>query len=194
MTLVNLRFGKPFLFADDIQLQHSFPLSDLNACIDKINQDLQFVSKWSSNNKLFLNAVKTKGNFFCSTNDRCAIKSHLISKPIILNNASIEFVDKVKALGFVIDSNLSWENHIDCVIRKISFGLRTLYTSKLYFDLKTRNLLAQTLIMPFVNYGLEAYSGCSSTYPDSKYLLTILCVLFIISHVDLIYLRTSDCS
>lgn len=88
------------LYADDT-LIFSEGDSD-NQCYDKLNQDMKNVNEWLKMNKLKLNESKTK-IMEINTN------SNIIFK---VNNEKIEKVNQIKYLGFVIDKNLNFKNHI----------------------------------------------------------------------------------
>lgn len=133
--------------------------------VSLINRDLSSINTWSLSNGLLINPAKSKVLLIASpTLLRNITQSNfLINYPITLNNVSIPFCDSAKMLGFFIDSKLSWEVHINIVIQRINMALRSLYSSNLYLNLNIKFKIAHALIMPIMNYGIEVFSGCSST-------------------------------
>lgn len=78
-------------------------------CQDNIISDLHSVNEWLKMNKLKLNENKTK---FMEINMISNIK-------IKINNEEIEKVNYIKYLGFIIDKDLRFKEHIDYICRKI---------------------------------------------------------------------------
>jgi Reverse transcriptase (RNA-dependent DNA polymerase) len=51
---------KYHLYADDCQIYHSFPVSEMERGLREINHDLSIINNWSSANGLLLNAKKLR--------------------------------------------------------------------------------------------------------------------------------------
>ena len=49
---------------------------------------------------------------------------------VAINNNAIEKVDSIKFLGIILDSKLSWNDHIQLVTRKVSRSMGILYRVK----------------------------------------------------------------
>lgn len=80
---------------------------------------------------------------------------------IFLNGERIEIVDVHKSLGFFIDNKLSFNQHINYVVSRISFILRKLYNVSTYLPMAIRRKVGISLCFPLFLYGLEMYS-CTS--------------------------------
>lgn len=80
-----------------------------------------------------------------------------------MNNIYFNISKKVKCLGFVIDSRLSWDNHINEVIRRTNFSIRSLNHCNLYFPLAVRKKVAHALLISKLVYGIEIFSRTSSS-------------------------------
>ena len=95
------------LFADD---SNFFCTGNL---IDTANSELKSIVSWLNANKMSLNVDKTHYMIFRP-------KSRKISKEndIIINGCRISEVDSTKFLGVFIDSNLTWQPHIDYISTK----------------------------------------------------------------------------
>jgi hypothetical protein len=48
------------IYADDLQIYHSFSVSDLQRCYDEISKDLQQMHEWATANGLKLNPEKSQ--------------------------------------------------------------------------------------------------------------------------------------
>ena len=59
----------------------------------------------------------------------------------------------VKLLGFIIDQNLDWQDHVQAVIKKTSSGLAVLRYTKRYLPFQTLKSLYYTLIECHFGYG-----------------------------------------
>jgi len=86
--------------------------SELN---DVLNKELQVLHDWIACNKLVLNIPKTKSILIGSRHTlSCCPKLDLK-----LNNVTIVQVESVELLGVMLDSRLSFSNHIYQIISKM---------------------------------------------------------------------------
>lgn len=86
--------------------------------------------------------------------------SHEVSElNISLCGRRIDFVDSLKVLGIIIDSQLSFDLHISMVNARICFNLRRLYALNLYLPLHVKYRVAHALLMSVINYGIQVYTG-----------------------------------
>lgn len=156
-----LKFTVCHLFADDVQLLHSLPVTKISQCVSELNSDLDNIVLWATSNKLLLNPKKSQAMVFSGGRlDASNIDG------VLMNGTRIEYLKKVKSLGIILDDMLSWGPHIDCITGKVSFALRKLYNLNFYLPIRIKQILVQSLIMPFFNYGLEIFTGCSLTQMD----------------------------
>lgn len=110
------------------------------------------VIQWSLENRVQLNTEKCKEMRISFT------KSQQEFEPILINGDTLEVVENVKLLGLNISSNLTWNIHINEIVKKAS--------KRLYFfiQLKRANVARTDL-------GLF-YSGCIRSIMD--YVLPVL--------------------
>ena len=104
--------SKPVLFADDTSIivtNHS-PTDFTN----DINKVFGNINDWFIINLLSLNSDKTYYLQFLTKN------SHKININMCCENKQIINAYSTRFLGLLIDSSLSWNNHIDQVISKLS--------------------------------------------------------------------------
>ena len=66
--------------------------------------------------------------------------------------------EKVKVLGGIIDSNLTWEAHVSAVVQKSN---KILVTSQIqvYFSNDVRKLIIQAYVFPHITYCLCAWAA-----------------------------------
>ena len=90
----------------------------LNYLVNILNQNLERVSHWLKDSKLVMNADKTKCIIFGS-------RHMLVDDPqlqLSISGIPIEQVQKAKLLGVLLDSQLSWSDHIDGIVMKMGRG------------------------------------------------------------------------
>lgn len=78
-------------------------------CTDNLTHDMNNINNWLKMNKLKLNESKTK---IMEINMNC----NVIFK---INNETIEKVKQIKYLGFVIDKELKFKQHVEYICKKI---------------------------------------------------------------------------
>ena len=71
-------------------------------------------SQWTDENNMILNTDKTK------IMEIYFGKKPLNTQPVTVNGTPIECVNVFKLLGIMINSNLSWHNHVDYICSKAS--------------------------------------------------------------------------
>lgn len=101
------------LYADDSSI--TYIANNVNDLHKMITNDMISISDWFQNNLLVLHSGKTKMLIFNSK--RNEFKN---LQPIYLNQSEILVVDEFKYLGLTIDSNLTWNSHINNLIKKIN--------------------------------------------------------------------------
>ena len=103
---------------------------------------------WLKLNKLSLNTQKTKLMPFHRK------QKHLDEINVVINGIEIEHVPSFNFLGIMLDENLSWKSHIEMVGNKISKVSGILYRLKNVFPENVLFVLYNSLIVPYMNYGL----------------------------------------
>jgi len=154
--------SNPVLFADDTNLL--FSDSNLNHLITKTNLELKTLTNWFAGNKLSLNIAKSKFILF---------EPHphpLPSVPIAIemNNTSIEQVTHIKFLGLFIDQKLNWRNEISNRCNQISRNIAIITRLKKTIPKHTLKILYQSLIVPYMNYGIVAWGNTGMKSKDLK--------------------------
>ena len=100
------------LFADDTTILYSH--ENIESQISVVNAELKEVSNWFKTNKLsVLNASKTN-YMILGTSHMTSVKAQQHFN-VILDDTVLDRVKNTKFLGVLIDENLTWKCHIDCV-------------------------------------------------------------------------------
>ena len=116
-----LSHSQPRMFADDTHLTCAGV--NMNAIQDCLNIDLENIRKWLIANKLTLNMAKTK---FMLIGLRQRLGTFTSSPALAINETLINQVSTSKSLGVIIDVNLTWNNHIDKLAKKIASSIAAL--------------------------------------------------------------------
>ena len=111
-----------------------------------INLELEKVNIWLKLNKLTLNNDKTKSMYFHKR--RSINPIHLT-----INNTKIDIVSQFSFLGVIIDEHLSWKNHIDMILIKLSKISGILNRLKYIFPHRILLTIYKSLFVPHINFG-----------------------------------------
>lgn len=121
------------LYADDTQLYKFFSEADIDTGISQVNLNLQAVCEWAAENKLELNAVK--------------------SKAILIGVKNQSNVPAVRMYGVDISfSKFTWADHAAKISQRIFIGLRSLWPLSKLTSLWTRLMPAKSLRLPHLDY------------------------------------------
>ena len=103
----------PILFADDTNVFVSG--KNMIETVSNLNSELKKLVQWLNINKLSLNIRK----HIVFTHKK---QKHL-NNNIVINNQIVSRVESTKFLGVIIDSALTWEDHINYIKTKIAKGI-----------------------------------------------------------------------
>ena len=136
------------MYADDTTLYfkvEDFPKDDLRNCV---TNELNKIHLWLQNNKLSLNAEKTKCITFHTQ------QKHI--NPILysINGVEIENVDSFKFLCIFINNHLTWSTHIGIVANKLSKIIGILKRLRYVYPEQVLLQIYNSLFMAHINYGL----------------------------------------
>ena len=158
------------LFADDTNLLYAN--KNLKSLEAVVNDELRKVVEWLTVNKLSLNSKKTNFVIFHPYQKRI---DYNIDIQVFDNRKneyfSLELKDYVKYLGVMIDSHLSWRYHVNHVALKISRNIGIISRLRHVVPLKTLNSIYNSLIFPYLSYGLVAWGQAAKSHLEK---ITIL--------------------
>ena len=83
----------------------------------------------------------------------------------------LERKDHVKYLGVIIDRHLSWKHHINYIALKISRNIGIISTLRHFVPLKTLISIYNSLISPYISYGLITWGQASKTHLEKILIL-----------------------
>jgi len=99
-------------YVDDTKLFVSFHSQDTQRIVEEMNEDLLGVRNWCFRNRLLLNPDKTKLIVFGSRQ----MTSKLHDFRLSLLGKDISPVQSAKDLGVILDSNLTFDDHIKTIV------------------------------------------------------------------------------
>ena len=114
------------MYADDLQVYIRCPLVELDCCSTKISANAIRIMSWASQNRLRLNVVKTKAIVIGSPyyiNRLSAVARNYIE----IGGDRIIFKSSLRILGVILDSKLSWKDHIAQMSRRLRSLMYRLY-------------------------------------------------------------------
>ena len=157
---MTLKFCNIESYVDDSKLFMSFTLPELDATVEKLEQDLHSVAKWCCENHLLINPDKTK-LLFLGTRQ---MLNRLQEVP------RVTFLGKIlkptvsaKDLGVHLDPNLTYDHHISTVVSSCLSKLCQINRVKKSFDKTTLELLITALVFSKMFY-------CSSVWANTSFL------------------------
>lgn len=104
------------LFADDTPIY--FTSSNISELRNILQSELLLLLDWICENRLVLNVAKTKiyitvKSSFSNNNQLC----------LSLKDLDVERVQEPNLLGVTLNEQLSWEKHIEDIVKKVSRGI-----------------------------------------------------------------------
>ena len=150
-----------YLFADDTNILYAD--KSLNVLEKIVNEELVNVYDWLTSNKLTLNIKKSNYVIFHPYQQ----KLYFEPKITIFDNTekkqvALENKEFIKYLGVFIDKGLSWKEHINYILTKISRSVGLISKLRHFIPRHTLLTIYQALIVPYISYGLTVWGQTSS--------------------------------
>ncbi len=137
----------PYLFADDTSLLEVInPRNDAES-FAKINRDLYVLSNWASQWRVNYNASKTVYMIISNKNN------NRVYPNLYLNGQILTKVTSHKHLGITLAKDMTWNLHIDAIIKKAASRLSGIRRIRFLITRKARVSLYNALVLPILEYG-----------------------------------------
>ena len=144
-------------FADDTNLLYSH--SDPKILKRIMNSELKIIFEWLCANRLSLNVSKTEFIIFRPPskplNERIVLR---------LNQTNIFESTKIKYLGVILDSRLTWKHHITELCKKLSRAVGLLYKMKNFSTKFVLRSLYFSIFHSHLTYGLPVWGNAAEFY------------------------------
>lgn len=139
------------IFADDLQVYTTFPLSEIAEKMTLMQAHANLISHWALENKLKLNLLKTKAIVIGSYHYINEL-SKLDINGIVLHGAFIRFESSVCSLGVTLDSKLNWKKHVSGICGRSYSLLYRLNFFRKSTNFALRKHLIESLLFPIIDY------------------------------------------
>ena len=139
---------------------------------DDLQNLLNIFSYWCNENKLSINADKTK--MVCFGTKQRVKKTRNIK--VTLLNTLIQQVPSYKYLGVTLDSSLNFNLQIQQTINKVSHKLYVLSKIRQFLTVKSAVLIYKSMILPYFDYGDVIYMFSSKNELDKLERLQERCI------------------
>ena len=139
--------------------------SDYDNIIDTFNVELHTVKQWFHRNRLTLNKDKTFAinfSFREITNNQ---------KQLFFDNSKINFETTGKYLGIMLDSMLSFGNHVRYTCSKVSKSVGIIYRVSSFAPRFVLLKLYYSFVYPYLTYCCLCWGGAAAFHLDQLLLL-----------------------
>jgi len=115
---------------------------------------------WLVVNRLTLNEIKTECLLFLATNS----KSNKTWTPSVrINNSSLTFAKHTKYLGVIIDTKLTFKNHIQLLISKLRKWVGIFRKISPLLTTQVKHVIYNSMFLPHLLYAIELYGSAPDT-------------------------------
>ena len=154
----SLTSGNCIMYADDTNM------SLKNKCYEELykiaNQELININNWLSANRLILNTDKTHYMIFHTGKTKPPSNNLTLS----IRNNFVSQQSKTRFLGIIFQKHLSWNPHMDFILKKLCITYGTNKKISKYFDKNILLQLYNSLIISHMRYGIGTwYNGNKTT-------------------------------
>ena len=148
------------IYVDDTALSFSSTVDEAPSKIaTALQQDLKELSRWSLQNKMTINAKKTKSMLI--TGKRLGAKLQNINLHVEASGTAIEQVICQKLLGVTVDNELNFDKPMDSLVSKLGQRLGLLRKIKRFLPLKQRINYYKVMFKQVMLYGATVWAECS---------------------------------
>lgn len=166
------------LYADDVQIYRHSALSDLQATVHNLNNDLATMCEWCKNYGLMINPGKTQAIILGRQHLISKIDWDTLPRPRV-NDVLIPYSSNVKNLGLHLDSTLSWQTQLNELSRKVFAAHGSLRRLRNVLPVPSKICLAQTCLLSILDYADICYPDVTEAQLDKLDRLQNLCIRFI---------------
>ena len=144
--------SNPKLFADDTSLFRT--VNDINTTSNDLNKDLDKISDWAFQWKMSFNPDPSKQAQEIIFSRKYNKKVH---PSLTFNKAPVTHANNQKHLGMILDSKLSFDDHIDMILKKVNRLIGII--RKLHSLIPRSSLLTiyKSFVRPHLDYGDVIY-------------------------------------
>ena len=146
------------LFADDTTISKSS--TSLNLIKSELQSVVDSVCEWAQVNGMALNSSKTKCMLLTTYQKRSKMVCDKLNLQV--DNETIQDVDCEKVLGVSVDENMTWNDHINMIAKRLSMKTALLSRIKCYLNTNQRLQFYKSFLQPHLDYCSIAWSNASN--------------------------------
>ena len=148
------------IYADDTTISYSTHYTATpNDISNGLQTDIDEILNWSADNKMILNETKTKS--MLAIGKRLAKKMEQSTLQLHVNSTELEQVSSRKLLGVTIDSQLTFDQHVENLCTKLSQRIAVLRKIRRFLPLDQRKLYYNAMIKQTMLYASTVWTSCS---------------------------------
>ena len=147
-------------YADDTQLYCGFKTSDYRNGVKALEDCSAAVEQWFLSNGLLLNAEKSDAVVLSTSQQAGKIP---VNSSIRVAGCDIRLSDSVRNLGVVIDSRLSFNEHVSSVCRSCYFHMKAFRQIRHSLTIDTSRTIARSIVMSRLDYCNSVLYGTSKS-------------------------------
>ena len=140
------------LFTDDTYLFSV--VNDINISASDLNEDLEKIGNWAFKRKMNFNPDPNKQAQEIIFSRKKTASLHPV---VYFDNKPVNSTQIHKHLGMMLDSNLSYEHHIKCILNKVNKTIGPLRKFQLIIPRHSLITIYKTFIRPHLGYGDVIY-------------------------------------
>jgi hypothetical protein len=148
------------LFADDLKL-YSVVKLNLSSNTVSLQQSLDAVCSWANEWQFSINVNKTNVITLCNKPCSSSCRSYVI------NNINLPYCNPIPDLGIMVDSSLSFKDHINNIVSKSMQRSGILFRGFISRDLSLMRKAFVTYIRPILEYNSNVWNPSHKQLIDS---------------------------
>ena len=135
-------------YADDLQIYDHCTVRDIDLLVNRLSTCITEIMDWMTCNRLKLNASKTEVILLGSS--RRLI--NCTRDQVDIDGNSINFADKVRNLGVLVDSALTFNQHVSKLVSSSYYHLRQMRSIRKSLTFDSAHALARALVLSRLDY------------------------------------------
>ncbi|CAH2237662.1 jg11339 [Pararge aegeria aegeria] len=166
------------LYADDLQVYIGSPAHSICEGIAEVNNELLSIYTWSNSYGLCVNPNKSQVIIIGSRQQLAKVNFSTLPS-VRFNSTDLLLSTTVKNLGLLMDTTLSWSPQVAEVSRKVFASIGYLKRWKNFLPVKTKISLAQSLLLPLLDYVDSCYPDLTEELLNKLERLQNICIRFV---------------
>lgn len=156
------------IYADDTTITAAADWSKSSELVSTMNFAMESITNWTSENRLSINQSKTKSVLFASKRIRSKMPPNNQDLNITLpgSDTPITQVKSQKLLGVTLDQDLTFDDHVESLGKKLSKRIGLLKRIKNCLPYEERVSFYTATIKPALMYGSSVWTLCSKSNID----------------------------